>query len=73
MLTIASYGHDVGITRMRIGAGAWDVTGLVAVALLCVVTGRLPRSDAGSPAGVSNLTNLLTALGAVSAWLRGRR
>ncbi|MFJ6533640.1 SLC13 family permease [Microbacterium sp. NPDC091662] len=33
---------------MRIGAGTWVVAGLVVVALVCVVSGFLPRSDAGA-------------------------
>ncbi|GEC77044.1 hypothetical protein GCM10010213_32090 [Microbacterium maritypicum] len=48
MLTIEPYAHEVGIRRMRIGAGTWIVAGLVAVALVCVVTGFLPRADAGA-------------------------
>lgn len=33
---------------MRIGAGTWIVAGLVVVALVCVVSGLLPRADAGA-------------------------
>ncbi|MFJ2503439.1 SLC13 family permease [Microbacterium sp. NPDC087592] len=33
---------------MRIGAGTWVVGALVVVALVCVLTGFLPRSDAGA-------------------------
>lgn len=33
---------------MRIGAGTWIVAGLVVVALVCVITGFLPRAEAGA-------------------------
>ena len=46
--TVRPYAHEVGIRWSRIGAGTWVVAALVAIALVCVVTGFLPRPEAGA-------------------------
>lgn len=43
-----AYGCGVGQKTHRVGAGTWVVVVLVAVAVVCVVTGVLPGADAGA-------------------------